>query len=92
MTYYLDYSVTPDDVGIAGKWVRELTGKPVFAGMQLHPSEASSTKGRSPTPSEIQRSLESCLRNEIEGTVFFRLEFILRSPEIQEVILRYYSD
>ncbi|MEM4230055.1 MAG: hypothetical protein QXZ66_09900 [Thermoproteota archaeon] len=92
MTYYLDYSVTPDDFGIAGKWFRELTGKPVFAGIQLHPSEASSTRGRSPTPNEIQRSLESCLRNEIEGAIFFRLEFILQSPEIQEVVSRYYSD
>lgn len=82
MTYYLDYGVTPDDVGIASKWVKELTGKTVFAGIQVHPSEASSTKGRSPTPSEIQCCLESCLRNGLDGVIFFRLEFILQRPEI----------
>jgi len=84
MTYYLDYRITPDDVGIAGKWVKKLTGKPVFAGIQIHPSEASSTRGRSPTPDETRRSLESCFKNGADWIVFFRLGFFLQSPGIQE--------
>lgn len=77
MTYYLDYDVPPNLVGLAAKWVKEVTKKPVFAGIQLYPSEHPSTKGKEPELSELLSCLNSCLENGIDGVIFFRLGILL---------------
>lgn len=91
MTYYLDYNVTPEKVGVAAKWVKELTDKPVFAGIQLHPSEHPSTKGKKPTPDEIKRNLEACLENKVDGVIFFRYYEYILEDQVREIISRYYN-
>ena len=77
MTYYLDYNVPPSLVGLAAKWVKEATGRAVFAGIQLHPSEHPSTKGREPEPREVEECLRSCAEGGADGVAFFRLGIVL---------------
>ena len=77
MTYYLDYNVPPSLVGLAAKWVKEATGRAVFAGIQLHPSEHPSTKGREPEPREVEECLRSCAEGGADGVAFFRFGIVL---------------
>jgi len=91
MTYYLDYGIAPEDVGMANRWVKELTNKPVFAGIQLHPSEASATQGKDPSVREIERNLNSCSENGIDGVIFYRFEFIIQNSDIESTILEHHS-
>jgi len=79
MTYYLDYGVKPEDVGKAAKWIKEETRKPVFAGIQLHPSENPTTKGRIPTTEEVENCLKSCENNEVDGVVFFEMRYLIEN-------------
>lgn len=77
MTYYLDYNIPPDFIGIAARWVKEVTKRPVFAGIQVHPSEHPETEGKEPEPSELLSCLTSCLENGVDGVVFFRFKMLL---------------
>lgn len=77
MTYYLDYNIPPNLVGIASRWIKEVTKKPVFAGIQLHPSEHPETEGKEPELDELLSCFTSCLENGINGVIFFRFEMLL---------------
>ncbi len=90
MTYYLDYNISPEKVPVAAKWVKEITGKTVYAGIQLHPGEHPQTRGRIPTIQEIQVMLEGCSRNGIDGVCFFRYKMLHeRAQELKNIITKY---
>jgi len=73
MTYHRDYGVDPSSVGIAAKWVKELTHRKVFAGIQLHPDSSNIF----PSKDEVREALNSCLNKDINGIIFFSLEHLV---------------
>jgi len=73
MTYYLDYNVPPEAIGPAIKWIKEVTGKSVFAGVQIYPGP----NYREPTPDEIKRCIKAAIENGADGVIFFRLGAVL---------------
>lgn len=93
MTYYLDYGVSPEQVGLAAYWVKKITKKPVFAGIQTHPSENPATLGKIPTAKDIEIMLKACLKYKIDGAVFYALHTIIKHyNEYKPVISKYYND
>lgn len=91
MTYHLDYGVEPQLVGQAATWVRLLTGKPVFAGIQTHPSENPSTAGKVPTPEELDAAMKSCRKHGVDGVVFFAFHTLVENYEAYKPVIQKYS-
>ena len=90
MTYYLDYNVSPEKAIRAAKWVKELTLKTVYAGIQLHPGEHPETKNKIPSPNDIDTMLRECIKNQLDGACFFRFKLLHdRINEIGEIISKY---
>ncbi|RLE93596.1 MAG: hypothetical protein DRN04_06650 [Thermoprotei archaeon] len=85
MTYYLDYGVSPREAMIGAKWVKDLTGKPVFAGIQLHPVDS-----LKPTVNEIKNSLDTCIEEKLDGIIFFKMHHLMeRLDELGPLIAEY---
>lgn len=80
MTYHLDYGVSPTEAVRAAGWVAELTGRPVLAGIQLHPGPA----GNSPTVAELREGLGAARVVGLPGVVFFRAENLITSADYRE--------
>ncbi len=91
MTYFKDYNVHPKDAGKVCYWIRKITGKPVFAGVQTHPSEHSSTFGKYPTQKELMEVLASCKEYNIDGVIFFALHTIIDRYEDYSSIIEKFS-
>ncbi len=90
MTYYLDYNVSPEKAIRAAKWVKELTTKNVYAGIQLHPGEHPLTKGKIPSISDIDIMLRECMKNGLDGACFFRFRHLYdRINELESIITKY---
>ncbi len=87
MTYHLDYGVPPRKVGVAAGWVKSLTGKPVFAGIQLHPSYG----GEQPSKLEIMEAVESCFQLGVDGIALFELSYICQRLGEYLIIADYYN-
>ena len=91
MTYFMDYNVDPRDVGKACYWIKKITGKPVFAGVQTHPSEHSSTFGKYPTKRDLIEVLKSCKEYKVDGVIFFALHSILDRYKDYSDIIEHFS-
>jgi len=87
MTYYLDYKVEPEAPVRASKWIKEITRRKVYVGVQLHPSEHPETKGRQPNLSEIEKQLVLSKEQGLDGVCFFRFKYLYeRSRELKDII------
>ncbi len=90
MTYYLDYNVSPEKAIRAAKWVKELTSKTVYAGIQLHPGEHPETKNKIPLPNDIDIMLRECVKNQLDGACFFRFKLLYdRMNELERILSKY---
>ncbi len=72
MTYHLDYGVTPSQAVLAALWVKELTNRATYVGVQLHPSENPDTLGRAPRAEEISSYARWVRELGLDGLCFFR--------------------
>ncbi len=87
MTYYLDYNVSPADIVKASVWIKEITGREVYAGIQLHPSENPKTKGREPTIEELREQLKLIKEKGLDGACFFRFKHLYeKRAEIKQIL------
>lgn len=80
MTYHLDYGVSPAAAVRAAANVAELTGRPVFAGIQLHdgPDE------RGPTVAELREGLQAAKEAGLPGVAYFRAGMLITNAEYRE--------
>ncbi len=87
MTYYLDYNVEPEAAVRASKWIKEITGRKVYTGVQLHPSEHPETRGKHPSINDIEKQLVLSKRQGLDGVCFFRFKHLYeRAKELKDII------
>ncbi len=77
MTYYLDYKVEPLDAVRACTWVKKITKKAVFMGIQCHPCEHDPS--RKPSPNEIIVQIKKAKENGLDGVIFFNYRWIVKN-------------
>ncbi len=81
MTYYLDYGVAPSQAVLAALWVKELTGRTTYVGVQLHPSENPDTLGRAPRVEEISSYARWTRELGLDGLCLFRFGLAIERLE-----------
>lgn len=87
MTYYLDYNVDPVRAVAAARWIKEITGRPVVMGLQLHPGEHPETRNRIPRVEEIEVQILEAKRLGLDGVCFFRFKYLYeRLSELRKVL------
>ncbi len=92
MTYYLDLDVSPEQAARAARWIKDVVGTSVFAGVQLHPSENPRTIGRIPTVEEVAKQLEECEKLGLDGVSFFRFLYLYeRINELGDVVKKFFA-
>ncbi len=87
MTYYLDYNIEPLEAVVAALWVKELTGRIVAMGVQLHPGEHPLTRGKIPSIEDVKVQLLEAKRKGLDGVCFFRFKYLYeRLDEMKHVL------
>lgn len=87
MTYYLDYGIEPRDAVKGALWVKQVTNRSVYIGVQLHPSENPLDRGRIPRVDEIKTQLIESRARGLDGACFFRFRHLFdRVEELKPII------